>query len=543
MRYGIFIFILFPAWFASNQSYAGHSVGGGGTGVVCHDANEDISSIEIYDYFYARKLGRDINLGPSNETYQTQAQVALDRLAKLSPLRAKKYADQIRSFESPQEANFLKDTSIFHVPDLGQPVLDPGPGCELVQIVFQQEPRFSRDKRYLINEFYWKLLNQTQKAGLVLHEVIYREAMSYGQNDSSGAREFNITFSEESSTKMTFQEFYAMLRAIPFVETDFLGNQTVIGTCIKSPENSRPSCQSPNDIETWLEAEFYDSGNLKKVRYPQGFSSLRTNSYLVVPKDAETKIVEIGFYDTASPVLQAIKAKGGFKILSSKDGTFHQGPYAQASFHMNGQLQVATSFYTGAALPDKKSVNGQVWFTDSGHLLKAQLTGTREWFGGLKYKNYPLLITGEGEIIFQDNGSWQTKLSINLTVAGAGGQTEISTSQYGLEHDLSFRANGSLEKANGDRAVIRPNMKGICIPKEMRSDRFPPPIHYSTVRGMTSFYENGTLASGSVTRDLYRDICLKKNDGTEEEWSYRSYQGKTFTFDTEGFWTGLTIPQ
>ncbi|MCX6116957.1 MAG: hypothetical protein NT027_05410 [Proteobacteria bacterium] len=138
----------------SNSLMAGHSVGGGGTGVACFDTNGRVASIETYDFFFGRKLGRMISLESTSQDYRDIAKVSLDRLAVLSPKRAKTYQDQIAMFENPSESSFLSDSSIFHVPDLGQPALEPGDGCKYVQIVYQQEPRFPKDKRYLVNKYY-----------------------------------------------------------------------------------------------------------------------------------------------------------------------------------------------------------------------------------------------------------------------------------------------------------------------------------------------------------------------------------------------------
>jgi hypothetical protein len=215
----------------STNVWAGHSVGGGGAGIL--------QSIKLYDYYEAEKLNQAvIDLG-TGASYQDMAEVALNRLARLSPGRARRYHDHIQAFE--QDAVMLDDSSLFPVPDLGPGAIAPPAGCSLVQLAFQKEPQFPGEKRYRVNGELWRSMSEEAKAGLVLHEVIYREAMSYGLENSVGARYFNATFAQKSSEHLSAQDFFAILRAIPFLWTDILGADVRLGFCYRN-QSGRRTC-------------------------------------------------------------------------------------------------------------------------------------------------------------------------------------------------------------------------------------------------------------------------------------------------------------
>jgi hypothetical protein len=67
-------------------------------------------------------------------------------------------------------------------------------------------------KKYIINQDLWSLLNNTNKAGLILHEIVYSDAIMRGQNNSIYARYFNALLSSKEITKLSQKEYKKIMR-------------------------------------------------------------------------------------------------------------------------------------------------------------------------------------------------------------------------------------------------------------------------------------------------------------------------------------------
>ncbi len=113
------------------NAHAEREVGTGGAGLVCYDAAGQVKSVEVYDYFEAAVLRRaKIDLGDPSLTYLEQAEVALKRLERLSPLRAQRYRQEVAEFEA--NATFLDPgISLPLIPDTG--AVQMPDGCHLAQ--------------------------------------------------------------------------------------------------------------------------------------------------------------------------------------------------------------------------------------------------------------------------------------------------------------------------------------------------------------------------------------------------------------------------
>lgn len=177
---------------------AGGLVNNGGKVVVCAGENGSPGTIRLFDYYEAKMLRDwDFALGDPSLPVQDKVDLVLSRLESFDGLRAEKYRLWSRDFWT--EAEFLTST-LPDVPDQ-EPVMDPPEGCTYSQIIIQRRPVFSGDKRYFVNKklFESSAFSADQKAGLILHEVIYREAIEFGAENSIGARYLNTLFSADQS--------------------------------------------------------------------------------------------------------------------------------------------------------------------------------------------------------------------------------------------------------------------------------------------------------------------------------------------------------
>jgi hypothetical protein len=179
----------------SAPAFAARIVGNGGVGVRC-PAPPGESRTELLDFYQARRawgmqpaLGGDPSLG-----YLARARLAVDRIAAVDPARGALYRGWLDAF--PGEMLVYNDDQHFAlINDFGDPLLQSG--CSVVQIAVQRPPENPEDKRYLIDGSLWQRLDENNKAGLVLHEIVYRDALERGHTDSVAAHYFTALYASE----------------------------------------------------------------------------------------------------------------------------------------------------------------------------------------------------------------------------------------------------------------------------------------------------------------------------------------------------------
>jgi hypothetical protein len=215
----LFLSILAPSVFASVEfSVEGgsHAGNGGGT-IVCRKRDGGVRTIQLLDYFEARELrGLDLDIGKINGNWKVKAGYVIERMRPLSALRAELYRSWLESFLS--ESKMLTGIVFSTVPDsmqIGVPA-----GCTYEQAIIQILPRFPGDRRYYINSELWNALDDNERAGLVLHEIVYREALSYGQTDSVATRYFVGVLSSSGFAKLSLENFFSLIVNVRFEQTD-----------------------------------------------------------------------------------------------------------------------------------------------------------------------------------------------------------------------------------------------------------------------------------------------------------------------------------
>ena len=193
-------------------SFAGDSKGNGGHVVVCREPRTNaIQHLELLDFYEAREIrGIERELGGTRTP--DKIAVALGRLARLDKPRAEAYAARAAKFES--EALIKKGVKLRLIDDSFHLALPAH--CRIEQLAIQIEPVFPEDRRYLVNGDYWELLDADNRAGLILHEVIYAEALRLGHTDSRAARYFNSYLTSKKIEAITPEGYPDFLRLIRF---------------------------------------------------------------------------------------------------------------------------------------------------------------------------------------------------------------------------------------------------------------------------------------------------------------------------------------
>ncbi|OFZ49066.1 MAG: hypothetical protein A2381_15820 [Bdellovibrionales bacterium RIFOXYB1_FULL_37_110] len=216
--------------FITPYSLAGHDTGNGGDGLICKNLDGTIKSIELLDYYEATV--RDlipINLGPDNQ-YQSMLSYVIKRLEQLSPQRAKIYQEQLSAFLI--ETKFLNDTIFLDIPDSAHDFIPAG--CSIEQLAIQRKKLLKYDKKYFINNDYWPHLPPRDQAGLLLHEVIYTEALNYGHQNSKLVRKFNGYLSSDQIQNHDWYDFASMIQKFKMGYIEYQGlilNHFGLGFC------------------------------------------------------------------------------------------------------------------------------------------------------------------------------------------------------------------------------------------------------------------------------------------------------------------------
>lgn len=160
--------------------------GNGGDVVVCRDSGSRVTSIELLDFYEGRfRYGLEPDLS-AGETWTEKLEHALARLARVDWELARGFKTEVDSFVD--NALFWPGIQLVDIPDSGHIAIPHG--CEIVQIAVQKDPQFPDEKRYTVSQDLWDnpAMSEASRAGLVLHEIIYRRALAAGQTDSVKTR-------------------------------------------------------------------------------------------------------------------------------------------------------------------------------------------------------------------------------------------------------------------------------------------------------------------------------------------------------------------
>jgi hypothetical protein len=186
----------------------GSSGGNGGDAVVCRTGDGSIRSAELLDFYEAkvqRGFGQD--LGNAGLTALEKVDYVLSRLARYSPERAERYRVQAHAFF--ENAKFVRGIDLVDIPDSEHMIFPRG--CAVEQIVIQKKPELPQDKLYLVNADLWDRLSKNHQAGLILHEVIYTEAMEFDHPDSRRVRYFNSVMSSSGFDRTSYRDFFKLI--------------------------------------------------------------------------------------------------------------------------------------------------------------------------------------------------------------------------------------------------------------------------------------------------------------------------------------------
>ncbi len=158
-------------------------IGNGGDVSVCPNRTPKVQLLDFVESRVLRK--RTILLwNPPGATYSDKLTAVVNRLGRRFPELAQLLRMEIANFEDKNVKEF--DIELEDINDSYHKLRLPG--CHVEQIANQSVPMFEDDPWFLINANLWNQLEEFDKAGLVMHEVLYRIGLRHGVEHSIGIR-------------------------------------------------------------------------------------------------------------------------------------------------------------------------------------------------------------------------------------------------------------------------------------------------------------------------------------------------------------------
>lgn len=175
--------------------------GNSGFVIICPHPLEllDHRDIDLLDFYEGRqKYGYTIRAEGSKDTIIDSW---LKRLASVDPERSAYYRERWQDFESRHEIGMFALTGLIDRGPIRMPRETP---CSVEQIAQRMVSRHGfGDEEFIIVESLWNRLSETAKAGLILHEIVYAEAIALGHKNSDNTRRLVAWLASDQSI-----EFY-----------------------------------------------------------------------------------------------------------------------------------------------------------------------------------------------------------------------------------------------------------------------------------------------------------------------------------------------
>lgn len=307
----------------------GDEKGNGGSVIFCPD-NRHWQQYEVLDLYEAREVQTfqlDLIEGYS---YQEVLDKMISRLEAINPTRAQLYRSYAQTFE--QETRMISGAEFTDVPDRGWGVLPRG--CQLVQGAVQYKRPSIAGYRYFINKDVWDSMNNTNRAALVLHELIYREGLlpENGFQSSNGVRLLNGYLHSKNMRDLNIKKYVELIQRSGLQAIDIQGYPVILHGGGLGEEGD-------------YNVEFYNSSIVKKAVTARQFDApgpYGKKAPYICGADGKGPPAEITFYP--SGVIQSLRPKCsslGF-VLHSPEAYGRATAY-EVLYDEAGRIRIAMS--------------------------------------------------------------------------------------------------------------------------------------------------------------------------------------------------------
>jgi len=205
LKFFFFLFI-FPTIVCAA---GGDEKGNGGNLVICRDPLGKIARVELLDYYEA-KVMRGMKLLSSEANFNEILSQILENLGKINPGQAKKYQEKASTFF--ENAKFYSGVQFVNIDDSLHIFLPKG--CAVEQVAVQKKPQFPEDRLFNINKDLWDLMSEMDRAGLILHEIIYSELLTLGQKESTRTRYFNASMARGDFSNISPKAYHELAKLV-----------------------------------------------------------------------------------------------------------------------------------------------------------------------------------------------------------------------------------------------------------------------------------------------------------------------------------------
>ncbi|MGE3757745.1 MAG: hypothetical protein AB7H97_08315 [Pseudobdellovibrionaceae bacterium] len=391
------------AYRKSDVGVSGSETGNGGGVVVCRNASTGaIEKVELLDFYEARVLRNlKINMGAVGDSFQIKVEKTRQKLAKVSPLRAAKYKNMFSKFSS--EAVFIPDAELTYIDDAANVVVPVG--CKKEQASILNEPEFPGDPRYTISKDLWDRMDNDSKAGLILHEIIYQEGLTFEHVNSKPTRYILGLLASTAIDNLNPEQFAKIVLSSNFKILELFGSLVI-------KKDEEDSIWYKED-----ESKFFEEVRPKQVvyegltlqpRFSLSFSKSGTLLWAfgvqrVSKAKMDLKAIQGSLAITYSPRGKIEKLKG---VLSGRFGdwnlSFMDGEYSETlwldkdelPFNFDGTLQISNpkTGYISAKVYDDRPGDDDRTISPRGIILR-----------GMVNEPQPL-VTPQGLLVFDSKG-------------------------------------------------------------------------------------------------------------------------------------------
>ncbi len=184
--------------FATAQANT-NKIGNGGNLVVC-----DKQMPLLLDFYENQTKTPE-----SKERLHTDVAIeVLNKISEVAPKLAKQYRERLKTIES--EIEFKDGVILATVRDSFH--IERPKDCAVVQVAIRKAKTALEEKQFLFRKDLWEKLDPVNKAGLLLHEIIYEHLSKLGENDSRSSRRLNAYLFSSKSDKNGFWPLVKELR-------------------------------------------------------------------------------------------------------------------------------------------------------------------------------------------------------------------------------------------------------------------------------------------------------------------------------------------
>ena len=360
----------FEAEEIKNMGRIGFSSGGGGNAVVCFDKAKNISEVNLLDYYEGIRKDQspEKKIYLPGETLDEKLKAAFRRMEKHYPYLAKKLRNRALWITSRLDSFFIGKESggkLTPLYDMDLPFVPSrnakGEECEIVRFAVQLKKHVKGQKKFFFVKelFEHPQTSLTIKAGIILHEVIYEEAIKNGAFDSDFVRWFTYLLSTTRFEKMTSQEILELENSPGADFLTGLGIETnqYSGTVASNTELISHTSFTSRDNVFVLDSYEMTIGDEQTSCYPIGLCQLFSGEYLGKMKGSSslfpqfTVMMNMAEIKTPSEIKKRrgeIWSGHAHKLASRKQGACYPGGGCIGNLvGVSYQEKNATISYTG----------------------------------------------------------------------------------------------------------------------------------------------------------------------------------------------------